>query len=171
MERYRTKKTQLSTEVVQLQCVCSQSCPALGTPWTVDHRLLCPWIYPGKNTGVGSHFLYQRIFLIQGSNPHCLHCRRILYWLSHQGYLPFKWGTFQKVDFWWEFSTAICLFSHKRGLLYLERVVLSGYTGKETCIHRCSTEKRRKRTDFHCLLINWFYNPLLSACGQGFRES
>ena len=37
------------------------------TSWTVAHRLLCPWIYPGKNTGVGSHFLYQRIFLIQGS--------------------------------------------------------------------------------------------------------
>ena len=37
--------------------------------------------------------------------------------------------------------------------------------------HRCSTEKWRKMTDFHCLLINWFYNPLLSAWGEGFRES
>ena len=37
--------------------------------------------------------------------------------------------------------------------------------------HRCSTEKRRKMTDFHCLSINWFYSPLLSACGQGFWES
>ena len=35
---YRTKKTQLSTEVVQLRCVCSQSCPALGTPSTVAHQ-------------------------------------------------------------------------------------------------------------------------------------
>ena len=69
MEQYRTKKTQLSTEVVQLRCVCSQSCPALRTPWTVAHRLLCPWIYPVKNTGVGSHFLYQRIFLIRDRTP------------------------------------------------------------------------------------------------------
>ena len=28
---------------------------------------------PGKNTGVGCHFLPQRIFLTQGSNP-CLLC-------------------------------------------------------------------------------------------------
>ena len=27
-------------------------------------------IFPGKNSGVGCHFLLQRIFLIQGSNPH-----------------------------------------------------------------------------------------------------
>ena len=25
-------------------------------------RLLCPWDSPGKNTGVGIHFLLQRIF-------------------------------------------------------------------------------------------------------------
>ena len=27
------------------------------TPWTVALRLLCPWDSPGKNTGVGCHFL------------------------------------------------------------------------------------------------------------------
>ena len=26
-------------------------------PWTVPARLLCPWDSPGKNTGVGCHFL------------------------------------------------------------------------------------------------------------------
>ena len=31
-------------------------------------RLLCPWDSPGKNTGVGCHFLFQGIFLTQGSN-------------------------------------------------------------------------------------------------------
>ena len=34
-------------------------------------KLFCPWNYPGKNTGVGCHFLLQGIFLTQGSNP-CL---------------------------------------------------------------------------------------------------
>ena len=29
------------------------------TPWTVAHRLLCPRNSPGKNTGVGCHFLLQ----------------------------------------------------------------------------------------------------------------
>ena len=32
-------------------------------------------ISPGKNTGVGSHFLLQGMFPTQGSNPHLLHCQ------------------------------------------------------------------------------------------------
>ena len=32
-------------------------------------RLLRPWDFPGKNTGVGCHFLLQGIFLTQGLNP------------------------------------------------------------------------------------------------------
>ena len=26
-------------------------------PWTVPTRILCPWNFPGKNTGVGRHLL------------------------------------------------------------------------------------------------------------------
>ena len=40
-------------------------------------RLFCPWNFPGKNTGVGCHFLLKGIFLTQGSNPHLL-C--LLHW-------------------------------------------------------------------------------------------
>ena len=40
---------------------------------------------PGKNTGVGCHFLPQGIFPTQGSNPGLPHCRQILYQLSHKG--------------------------------------------------------------------------------------
>ena len=40
-------------------------------------------IFPGKNTGVGCHFLLQGIVPTQGLNPGLLHCR--LYRLSHQG--------------------------------------------------------------------------------------
>ena len=36
-------------------------------------RLLSPWDFPGKNTGVGCHFLFQEIFLTQGSNLGLLH--------------------------------------------------------------------------------------------------
>ena len=46
---------------------------------------LCPWDSPGKNTGVGCHFLLQGIFPTQGSNPSVLDCRQILYHLGHQG--------------------------------------------------------------------------------------
>ena len=36
-------------------------------------RLLCPRDFPGKNTGVGCHFLLQGIFPTQGSNSCLLH--------------------------------------------------------------------------------------------------
>ena len=35
-------------------------------------RLLCPWNFPGKNTGVGCHLLLQGIFPIQESKPNLL---------------------------------------------------------------------------------------------------
>ena len=43
-----------------------------------------PWNSPGQSTGVGSLSLLQGIFPTQGSNPGLLHCRRILYQLSHK---------------------------------------------------------------------------------------
>ena len=46
-------------------------------------RLLCPWDSPGKNTGVGCHFLLQGIFPTQGLNPGLPHCRQTLYRPSH----------------------------------------------------------------------------------------
>jgi len=40
---------------------------------------------PGKNTGVGCHFLLQGIFPTQKSNLGLLHCRQLLYRLSYEG--------------------------------------------------------------------------------------
>ena len=60
------------------KCVHAQSCPTLYDP--IDYRptrLLCPWNFPGKNTGASCHFLLQGIFLTQGLN---LHLRHLLYW-------------------------------------------------------------------------------------------
>ena len=42
-----------------------QSCPTLCDP--MDTRLLRPWDFLGKSTGVGCHFLLQGFFLTQGS--------------------------------------------------------------------------------------------------------
>ena len=53
-------------------------------------RLLCPWDSPGKNTGVGCHFLLQENFLTQGSNPGLLHCWQILHQLSYEGNLSIR---------------------------------------------------------------------------------
>ena len=52
-------------------------------------RLLHPWDFPGKSTGVGSHFLLQGIFPTLGSNLGLLHCRQMLYRLSHWGKLVY----------------------------------------------------------------------------------
>ena len=50
-------------------------------------RFLCPWDFPGKDIGVGCHFLLQGIFPTQGWSPGLLHCRQIIYQLSYKGSL------------------------------------------------------------------------------------
>ena len=52
--------------------ICVHACSVVSdsvTLWTIATRLLCPWDSPGKNTGVGCHFLLQGIFPTQGSDP------------------------------------------------------------------------------------------------------
>ena len=45
----------------------------------------CPWDFPGKNTGVGCHFLLQGIFPTQGLNPRLLYCQADSLPLSYLG--------------------------------------------------------------------------------------
>ena len=52
---------------------------SIHSNWTIQSNS------PGQNTGVGSLSLPQGIFPTQGSNPGVLHCRWILYQLSHKG--------------------------------------------------------------------------------------
>ena len=54
------------------------------------HGLYSPWHSPSQNTGVGSLSLLQGIFATQGLNPGLLHCRQILYQLSHKGSPSYK---------------------------------------------------------------------------------
>ena len=72
-------------------CLCdevkwSESCSVMSNSlW--PHGLYSPWNSLGQNTGVGSLSLLQGIFPNQGLNPGLLHCRGILYQLSHKGSL------------------------------------------------------------------------------------
>ena len=69
----------------------SQSCPTLCDPMD---RLLHPWNFPSKSTGVGYHFLLQGVSLTQGLNPSLPHCGQMLYHLSHQEWeIVLKEGT------------------------------------------------------------------------------
>ena len=51
-------------------------------------RLLCPWDFPGKNTGGGRHPLLQEIFPTYGWNPRLLLGRQILYHLTQSMGVP-----------------------------------------------------------------------------------
>ena len=55
------------------------------TPWTVTRQAPLPTEFSRKEYWSVLPPLLQKIFLIQGSNPGLLHCRQILYHLSHQG--------------------------------------------------------------------------------------
>ena len=58
-------------------CVCSVVSDSVRPYGLKPARLLCPWDFPGKNTGVGCHFLLQGIFPAQGSVLRLLH---LLHW-------------------------------------------------------------------------------------------
>ena len=89
------------------------------TPWTEPARLLHPWYFPSRSTGVGCHFLLQGISLDQGSNPYLLHWQADSLRLSHQGgpiqvFYPFiSWVVF-------------LLLIRRRSLSFLDTRPLSG---------------------------------------------
>ena len=58
---------------------------SLGTHGLSPPRLLCPWDSPGKNAGVGCHFLLQGIFPTQGWSLRLLHCQVDSLPMSHLG--------------------------------------------------------------------------------------
>ena len=79
------------------RCSVTQSWLTLQPRALQPVRLLCPWDSPGKNIGVGCHFLLQAILPTEGLNLGLLHCRQILYpepiyLLPTFGHLTF-WGS------------------------------------------------------------------------------
>ena len=156
-------------ECVSLYCVWAHA-QSLGcvrlfvAPWTEAHQILCPWDSPGKNTGVGCHFLLQGIFLTQGSNQcllHLLHWKADSFTTEPPGkplsklYLSVKWRfwivlclksfLFPSVDFWflrvcggWKNLLKIWLL----GMFFLAPTLL------------CPQTKRRSNDDYmhsHCV--------------------
>ena len=83
-------------KIIRSKCTCCAvlscamlshfSCVRLSTTlWTIVHQAPLSMGFSRQNTGVGSHFLFQRTFPAQGSSQCLLHCKWILYCLSYQG--------------------------------------------------------------------------------------
>ena len=82
----------LATKQKMYICVCmkakvlfTQSCSILSFHGLWPARLLCPWNSSARILEWVFQSLLQGIVPTQGSNPGLLHCRWILYCLSHQG--------------------------------------------------------------------------------------
>ena len=58
-----------------------------GVPLPSPTRLLCPWDFPGTDTGMACHFLLQRIFQTQRWKPRLLCWQADSFPLSHLGSL------------------------------------------------------------------------------------
>jgi len=83
-------QTNRSTQVLnKCTCACSVASVVFDSLWPyVACQSPRPWNSPGRNTGVGCHALLQGILPTQESSLwllRLLHCRQILYPLSHLG--------------------------------------------------------------------------------------
>ena len=83
----RSKKEKRFLVLYFFFCVCgSHSVESdSATLWTAARQAPLSMDIPVKNSGTGCRFLFQGIFLTRGSNLGLLHCRWMLYHLSHQG--------------------------------------------------------------------------------------
>ena len=92
MKRYR----------IECCCCCLVMSDSLRPHGLSSARFLCPWDFPGKNTGVDSHFLLQGISLTQWSNL-CL-----LLWQANSLPLSHQWR-----PYYWIYNTCVLTrFSH-----------------------------------------------------------
>ena len=95
-------------------CLVAKLCPSFLVPHGQESTwLLCPCDFQDKNTGVGRHSFLQGIFPTQGMNLSLLHCRQILYHLSHQGSsICWKVKVKMLVTQWWLTVVSDCLQPH-----------------------------------------------------------
>ena len=112
-------------------CACVLSCSVVSDTF-VTHgpqptRVLCPWVFPGKNSGVGCHFLLQGIFPTRGWNPHLLQIlQRILYITEPPGQPEFLCTNVENIE-------QILLTEEREGKV--SSICVKTVTCIYTCIH------------------------------------
>ena len=67
----------------EVKMLVAQLCPTLCNPWTVTHQTPMSMEFSRQEYWRILYSLLQEIFLTQGLNSCLLHCRQILYCLSH----------------------------------------------------------------------------------------
>ena len=84
-----------------LLLLCSPICDSSWPHGLQPAALLCPWDFPGKKTRVGCHFLLQRIFPIQESNPgllsiSCIAGTFFYHWVTWEAFSSMKLLSWRK---------------------------------------------------------------------------
>ena len=85
-------------------CLVTKSRPTLLWPLA---RLLCPWDFPGKNTGMVCYFSSQGIFLTQGSNLSLLHFGRFFFTTEPASNFLTRWEKHPLFLIHWNWHTYI----------------------------------------------------------------
>ena len=91
------------------------------TPWIEATSLLCPWYFPGKNTGVGCHFLLQEIFPTQRLNQRLMHWEVVVQSLSRVQLFATSWTATNQASLSFTISQSLLKF------LSIESVMPSNY--------------------------------------------
>ena len=100
-----------------------------ATPWSVATRLLCPWGFSKQEYWSGLPCPPLGDLPNQGIKPGLLHCRQILYHLSHQG----SWWILEWVTFLFQgiFPTQ----ESNQGLLHCRWILYQlSYQGSPSCL-------------------------------------
>ena len=100
--------------------LCAQlSCPTLSDLMncSLPGSSLGQWDFPGKNTGVGCHFLLQGIYPAQRSNPHLLHWQEDSLPLNH----------WEAIFFFTTSLNSFPLWTHSPAFLIMDLEVTTAY--------------------------------------------
>ena len=111
------------------------------------HGLYSPRNSPSQNTGVGSLLLLQRLFPTQGSKPGLLHCRQILYQLSHQWSMHSCKRTNNGVE------NRFLVIGDRSLATWSVSKLISSFFGKKCCINLYLKKKKKKLTKNRILKV------------------
>ena len=116
-----------------------------------DSALLCPWNFPGKNTGAGRHFLLQGILQTQGSNSSFL---SFLHWQADSLPIAPPWEA--------QYKHHDIFFSCSFLTLDINWIILGSYAK-----HKTQDSRRNSLTPkfhgSHNFFFMWCYHQLLQS--------